>query len=136
MDSKKIFIVEDEGIIANRLKSTLEMMGYKVCGATSSGEKAIELVTELKPDLVLMDIHLSGEMNGIEAAAKIHENVNVPIIYSTAYSDNFFLEKAKATEPYSFLVKPVQDRELYAAIEMAFYRFELDKQLAESEEKI
>jgi PAS domain S-box-containing protein len=135
MESKRIFIVEDEGIIANRLKSTLEMMGYIVCGATATGESAIEMVLNLKPDLVLMDIHLAGKLNGIEAAAQIHASIDVPIIYSTAYSDNFFLEKAKTTEPYSFLVKPVQDRELYAAIEMAFYRYEIDKQLTESEER-
>ncbi len=135
MNYKKIFLVEDEGIIANRLKSTLEMMGYKVCGATGSGEKAVELVPQLQPDLVIMDIHLSGQLNGIEAASKIHESIDIPIIYSTAYSDNFFLEKAKATSPYSFLVKPIQDRELYAAIEMAFYRHAIDRQLAESEER-
>jgi PAS domain S-box-containing protein len=135
MDPKRIFIVEDEGIIANRLKSTLEIMGYQVCGATTTGESAVEMVLELKPDLVLMDIHLAGKLNGIDAAGQIHSSLDVPIIYSTAYSDNFFLEKAKSTDPYSFLVKPIQDRELYAAIEMALYRHEIDKQLAESEER-
>lgn len=136
MTDFRIFIVEDEVIVANDLKETLISLGYSVVGTAKSGETALQNVTETKPDLVLMDIHLSGNMDGVQAAAEIHRISDIPIIYLTAYADKALLERAKLTEPYGYLVKPYDERELQSAIEMARYKYGIDKKLKESEERL
>lgn len=135
MADTSIILVEDEIIVAADVKNRLENMGYSVLGIFDTGEEAIEKVGELKPNLVLMDIVLKGEMDGIDAALKIRELFNIPIIYLTAYSDEKTLERAKVTEPFGYVLKPFEDREIQSAIEMAIYKHQMEKKLKESEEK-
>lgn len=118
----KVLIVEDERILAIGMKRKLENAGYIVTGTASSGEEAIENVKENRPDLVLMDIVLKGNMDGIEAAQQIINLYNIPIIYLTAYADEEILERAMVTEPYGYLLKPFNLSELKANIKMALYK--------------
>jgi len=136
MDKAKILIVEDEIIIAKSLQMKLEGEGYCVCAVVSSGEWAIRKAEEEKPDLVLMDIVLGGDMNGIKAADQIRSRFNIPVVYLTAFSDREILNRAKITEPFGYILKPFEDRELYANIEMALYRAKTEARLRESEEKL
>lgn len=122
MEKAKILIVEDERIIAMDIKNSLQKMGYCVCGIAHSGEMAIQRTAELQPDLVLMDIILKGEMDGVEAAETIYHSYNIPIIYLTAHSDVPTLKRAKATEPFGYLIKPFEERDLQTAIEIALVR--------------
>ncbi|MDO5835558.1 MAG: response regulator [Methanobacterium sp.] len=135
MPDTSIMLVEDEIIVAADVKNRLENMGYEVLGIFDTGEEAIEKAGELKPNLVLMDIVLKGEMDGIDAAQKIRELFDIPIIYLTAYSDEKTLQRAKVTEPFGYVLKPFEDREIQSAIEMAIYKHKMEQQLKESEEK-
>ncbi len=128
----KILIVEDEFIEAADLKRRLENLGYSVVGMAGTGEDAIKKAGELYPDLVLMDIMLRGRMNGIEAAKKITELNEIPIIYLTAYFDSKTLEEAKKTSPYGYVIKPFEDMGLRSAIEMAVYNHHNEKRLKDS----
>jgi len=129
MVNEKILIVEDERIIAEDIKRTLMNFGYDVLGIFSSGEVAIAKIEELKPSLILMDIMLEGKMTGIDAAAVIKKNFNIPIVYLTAYANENTLQSAKITEPFGYIIKPFEERELHATIEMAFYRYKIEKAL-------
>ncbi|HOP64521.1 MAG TPA: response regulator [Spirochaetota bacterium] len=132
---KRILIVEDQPIIALDLEHICKNLGYEVAGIVNSGEESIEFVKNCKPDLVLMDIMLSGEIDGIAAAELIHETLDVPIIYLTAHSDEKSLERANLTGPYGYIVKPIEERELYTSIEIALHRFNMDRILKRSEMK-
>lgn len=134
MANDRILIVEDDAIISAHLRSVLTDNGYRPA-AVSSGEEAINKAVEMQPALVLMDIRLAGEMDGVEAAKQIRERVDVPVAYLTAYASDALLQRAKTTQPYSYLVKPIQERELVATIEMALYTHEMSQRLRESEEK-
>jgi PAS domain S-box-containing protein len=131
-----ILIVEDDGIIAARLRSILTGLGYAVPAVVASGEEAIERAAETRPGLVLMDVRLAGAMDGIEAGGLIRERWNIPVVYMTAHMDDNLLQRAKLTEPYGYLVKPVQNRELRATIEMALYKHRMEQHLRESEERL
>jgi len=122
----KILIAEDERIIAEDISDNLISLGYGVCGIANSGEKVIDKAKKHKPDLILMDINLKGDMDGIQAAQKIKSLLNVPIIFVTAYSTEKILERAKITEPFGYLIKPIEHRTLSATIEMAMYKFGMD----------
>src|SRR5512143_1739028 len=132
---KRILIAEDDGIIAARLQSILTKMGYIVPAVVASGEEALRRAAEAPPDLALMDIRLAGDIDGIQAGGQMHARWGTPLIYLTAYMDDSLLQRARATEPYGYLVKPIQDRELRATIEIALYRHRTDRQLRESEER-
>ncbi len=119
MDKIQILIVEDEAIVSMDLRYKLEALGYGVLAEISSGEEAIEAASQLHPDVVLMDIGLSGEMDGIDAAVEIHGQLDVPVVYFTAYVDEATLERAKATEPSGYILKPFDDALLRAVVEMA-----------------
>jgi len=119
MDKLQILIVEDEAIVSMDLRYKLEAMGYSVAAEISSGEEAVEAASRLHPDVVLMDIGLSGEMDGIDAAVQIHGQLDVPVVYLTAYVDEATLERAKATEPSGYILKPFDDASLRAVVEMA-----------------
>ena len=134
MANAQILVVEDEGIIAKDIKNTLSLLGYSVIGIASSGEKAIEKAMETHPDLVLMDIVLEGDMDGVEAAEHIRDRFDIPVVYITAYSDDTTLQRAKITEPYGYILKPFQERELYTTIEMALYKHMIERKLKESEQ--
>ena len=135
MNKRRLVLVEDERIIAEDVKSTLLNYGYEVLQIFSRGEDAVEQVPKLKPDLILMDVMLEGELTGIQTAAMIKDIYNVPIIYLTAYANEETLSKAKITEPYGYIIKPFEDRELHATIEMAFYRFYLETKIKNNERK-
>ncbi|MFA4859941.1 PAS domain S-box protein [Methanoregula sp.] len=126
---KTILVVEDEGIVADDLKETLTSLGYAVSGIAKSGEIALAMVREHSPDLVLMDIHLATAMDGIEASGKIHMLCDIPVIYLTAHADKALLERAKVTDPFGYVIKPYDERELQSTIEIAFYKHDQDLQL-------
>lgn len=122
MRRPKIMIVEDEIVVAMELEEKLRAMGYEVAGIASSGEDAVSEVEVTRPDLVLMDVRLQGEMDGIQAAELIRRRHNLPVIYLTAYADDSTLQRAKITEPYGYLVKPFSETELHTNIEVALYK--------------
>jgi CheY-like chemotaxis protein len=122
----RILVVEDDGIITTRLRNMLTGLGYDVSGGVASGKRAIQQAIETRPDLVLMDIDLVGEMDGIEAAGQINARFELPVIYLTAFAEDALLQRAKITEPFGYLLKPFESRELYATIEMALYKHQFD----------
>ncbi len=129
MTKNTVLIVEDETIVAADLALKLEQLGFEVVGTAAKGEEAVESAYRLKPEVVLMDIRLKGAMDGIEAAEAIQCRHNAPVvIYMTAYSDDATLERAKLTEPYGYILKPFEERELLAAIKMALYKRQRDQQ--------
>lgn len=122
MNSIKVLVVEDESIVSKDIQNSLVKLGYTVVGAAATGERAIELAAEIKPDIVLMDIMLKGAMNGIEAAEQIRNLLRIPIIFLTAYTDDATLAKAKITEPFGYIIKPFKEIDLHTNIEMAIYK--------------
>jgi signal transduction histidine kinase len=122
MATERILVVEDERIVARDIEKRLKKLGYVVSASVASAEAAIEKVAELRPDLVLMDIRLKGQMDGIEAAEHIRTEYETPVIYLTAYADEATLQRAKATEPFGYIVKPFDERDLHVAIEVALRR--------------
>ncbi|MFN6513100.1 MAG: response regulator [Nostoc sp. CreGUA01] len=129
MTNAKILVVEDEAIVAKDLQYRLNKFGYTVPAIASSGEEAINKAVEITPDLVLMDIKLKGKMDGIEAAQEISRQLDIPIIYLTAYADDTTLERAKITEPFGYLLKPFKEKELKTNIEITLIKHGLEKQL-------
>ena len=130
----EILIAEDEGIIARDLENRLRRQGYGVCAVVASGEDAIRKAGTGRPGLVLMDIVLCGDIDGIDAADEIRRSYDIPVIYLTAYADDRIVERAKRTEPYGYIIKPFEDRELRSAIEMALYKHTMEKKVRQSEE--
>lgn len=129
-----VLVVENETVVALNIQNRLEEIGYGVPEIVSSGEQAIERAESIQPDLVLMDIRLTGKIDGIQAAEQIKTKLKIPIVYMTAYSDRETLERAKLTEPYGYIIKPFEARELYSAIEIALYKHQIEKQLKEREQ--
>jgi two-component system, cell cycle sensor histidine kinase and response regulator CckA len=136
MDKGRILIVEDERIVAEDLRFTLESEGYAVVGLVASGEQAVARATELQPDLVLMDVNLDGEMDGISAAAAIRRQQGTPVIYLTAFSNPQTLGRARETDAFGFIVKPFQERAVIAAIEMALGKHGKERARQRREEMI
>lgn len=136
MSPASIFIVEDELIEAEDIRETLEKQGYLVAGATRSGEAVLESLKTIHPDLVLMDIHLAGALDGIDTAEQIRSLYHVPVIFLTAYADETTLGRAKFTEPYGYVLKPFDERELRSAIEMALYKHRMEVLAGENERTI
>ncbi len=120
IDRKKILIVEDEMIIALHNSRIVERLGHEVAGRTASGEDAVKKALEIKPDLILMDISLSGKMNGVEAAIKIKESMDIPIIFLSSNSDSTAVSQANKTVPYGFLVKPASESDINTMISAIF----------------
>ncbi|MBP1731267.1 MAG: sensory box protein [Deltaproteobacteria bacterium] len=134
IESKRILIVEDEGLIALELQDRLVTMGYEVLGPVANGQDAIDRARELQPDLVLMDIFLTGRMDGIEASEIIGKALDIPVIFLTAHADDRTLERARATQPFGYILKPFNERELQISIEMALYKYQKEKISREREE--
>jgi PAS domain S-box-containing protein len=130
----KILIVEDERIVAQDIRQRLENMGYTVSAVVSSGKEALQKISSIQPDLTLMDVVLKGNMDGIEVAEKIHDQADIPVVYLTAYADEKTLQRAKVTEPYGYILKPFEDRELRTTIEMALYKHNMENKLKENEQ--
>jgi DNA-binding LytR/AlgR family response regulator len=122
MNKTNILVVEDESIVSKDIQNSLKKLGYNIVGAANNGEEAIEIARDKSPDLVLMDIMLKGEMSGIDAADVIRQELNIPIIFLTAYADESTLAKAKVTEPYGYILKPFKEIDLHSSIEMAIYK--------------
>ncbi|MCX6138033.1 MAG: response regulator, partial [Ignavibacteriales bacterium] len=129
----RILIVEDEGIVAKDIRRFVEQLGYSMAGYASTGEEALSAMRQSQPDLILLDIGLRGSIDGVETARRIHESFDTPIIFLTAYSDHATLQRAKETNPFGYLLKPFEERELYSAVEMARHRYSLEKALRVSE---
>ena len=128
-EETQILIVEDEFLLAKSLGKNLQALGYGVPAVVPSGEEAVQKTGEMQPDLVLMDIKLQGEMDGVEAAEQIRTRFDIPVVYLTGYADEETLQRAKITEPFGYILKPFQARELHSTIEMALYKHEMDKKL-------
>ncbi|MBD1936982.1 ATP-binding protein [Microcoleus sp. FACHB-68] len=135
MTKASIIIVEDERIIALDLKNSLKNLGYAVNAIVSSGEKAIEKVAEIHPDLVLMDIMLQGNMDGVEAAEVIRTLYQVPVVFLTSHTDETTLEKAKKTQPFGYIVKPFEERDLHTTLEIALARAKAEAEVRKALEK-
>ena len=129
----RILVVEDESIVAMDIKHRLESLDYEVPEIISSGEEAVLKAKETQPDLVLMDIVLKGELDGIDAAQLIKDKYDIPVVYLTAYSDEKTLKRAKITGPFGYIIKPFEDRELHSAIEIALYKHKMESKLKQNE---
>lgn len=130
--STNVFIVEDENIVALDLEHRLLSMGFSVVGQAGTGEQAIDLIADLRPNVVLMDIQLRGELDGIHTAERVQKELDVPVIFLTAYSDNDSLKRVKESQAYGYLLKPFQEREVAIAIELALYKHRAERELRQS----
>jgi PAS domain S-box-containing protein len=135
MPKYRILVVEDEAIVARDICKRLEELGYQVAATADNGESALAQAREQKPDLVLMDIVIKGWQNGIDVANIIKSELGIPFIYLTAYADDDTVERAKTAEPFGYIIKPFNDRDLNVTIQMALYRNRMEKKLAEREER-
>lgn len=135
MPRSSVLIVEDEYIVAKGIQTSLESLNYHVPFIVSSAEQAIACAKAAKPDLVLMDIVLRGQMDGIDAAKHLRNRLQIPVVYLTAYSEQKIVQRAKETEPYGYLLKPVDPKELQTTIEMALYKARMEKKLRASERR-
>ncbi len=129
MSNISVLVVEDENIVAKDIQMSLQKMGYNVIGTASSGEKALEILKDSRPDIILMDIMLKGKMSGIDTAEMVKEEYDLPVIYLTAYADESTLSKAKVTEPYGYILKPFKEIDLHTSIEMALYKHKKTSEL-------
>ena len=135
MSKTSILIVEDEAVVAADLGRKLSRLGYEVIGTADRGDEAVEMAGRLRPDLVLMDIQLNGQSDGITAAEAIRNQFDLPVVYLTALSDAETLARAKLTGPFGYILKPLDERDLAIQIEMALYKQESDRQLRESDRR-
>ncbi len=129
MDKINILVVEDEIIVATDIEVMLANLGYSVSGIESSGEGAIKHAQCHRPDLVIMDIMLEGDIDGIAAANKIRQQFNIPVIFLTAYSNEQTLDRAKTAKPYGYILKPFQETDMHTSIEIASYKHKIERKL-------
>jgi signal transduction histidine kinase len=129
---QRILIVEDERIVARDISQQLTELGYGTAGIASRGDHAISMAGDLRPDLVLMDIHLAGKMDGIEAAQAIHDRFGLPVVFLTAFATDEVLARAKRTEPFGYVLKPFTERELRTVLEMALYKHAAENRLQQN----
>jgi PAS domain S-box-containing protein len=132
MSQATILVVEDETIVAKDIQCTLARLGYRTPATATSGEEALRKAAEIRPDLILMDIVLKGPMDGVDTARELRARYAVPVVYLTAYADDYALKRAKTTEPAGYLLKPFQTAELRPTIEMALHRSQTERQAKES----
>jgi CheY-like chemotaxis protein len=143
MEQEKLLIVEDEILVATDIHAMVENQGYSVIAVVDNGKEAVRVATEQKPDLVLMDINLKGDMDGIEAAGRIRSQSEIPIVFLTAHAEEGLLERAKLVFPFGYLLKPVQERELKATLKIALHAVKMSvirtkggKKLIETNEQL
>ncbi len=136
MANASILVVEDERIVGKDIERRLLNLGYGVTGVVSTGVGALEELKETVPDLILMDIRLKGDMDGIEVAEAVRSAYDVPVVYLTAYADDATLDRAKAAGPFGYVLKPFSERELCAAVEMALYKHKMERRLTENQERL
>ena len=135
MKKAKVLVVEDQNIVALNIRNKLKNLGYTVPGTASTGEEAIRKAELTNADLVLMDIMLKGEMDGIDAAREIKKRLKIPVLYLTAYTDDETLERAKMTEPEGYISKPFKEEDLHSNIEMALHKHRAEKETEKEAEK-
>ncbi|NWF51298.1 MAG: response regulator [Ignavibacteriaceae bacterium] len=133
MNKTKVLVVEDEIIVAKNIEKRLVNSGYSVCGVASGGIEAIKLAIETSPDVIVMDIKLQGEMDGVGAAERINEELDIPVVFLTSFADEITFQRAKAAKPFGYLLKPFETKELQRTIDMALYKHEIDRKLRESQ---
>lgn len=131
----KIMVVDDEVIINMQLQERLVSMKYDVVGSASSGEEAVDMAGRVKPDIILMDIVMPGKIDGIDASEIIKKELGIPVIFLTAYADDNFIKRAKNVQPFGYILKPFQEDQIKAAIEIGLYKKDMERRLRESEEK-
>jgi DNA-binding LytR/AlgR family response regulator len=136
MSKANILVVEDESIVSKDIQLSLKKLGYNVVGSVNNGEKAIEMAIALEPDLILMDIMLKGEVNGVRATKRIQTKLNIPIVYLTAYADENTLERAKVTQPYGYIIKPFKEIDLQTSIEMALYKHKKELEILDDRDRL
>jgi hypothetical protein len=136
MATTKVLVVEDEVIVARTIMSQLRQLGYTVTDTASSGLAAIAKAVETQPDLILMDIVLKGDMDGVTAATHIRQQVDIPIIYLTAYADDSTLQRAKVTQPYGYIVKPFTANDLRVAVELGLFKHQVAQELQENRDQL
>ena len=132
----RLMLVDDEAIIATQLEELLTPLGYEVVGMASSGEEAVGMAKDLKPDLILMDIVMPGELDGIAAAEKIKAELGIPVIFLTGYADKELIDRAKSLEPYGYVLKPLQEGQIKAAVEIALYKKDMEEALRKAHEEL
>jgi len=132
----KIMIVDDDVITVTELIETLRFSGYEIGATAESGEEAIKIAKETRPDLVLMDIVMPGKIDGIQAAKEIRSELGIPVIFLTGYSEEEYIERAKSARSFGYLLKPFNDAQVSSAIKIALYNFELEKSLLEAHEAL
>ncbi|MGZ3743914.1 MAG: hybrid sensor histidine kinase/response regulator [Pseudobdellovibrionaceae bacterium] len=135
MKRQRILIVEDETIVAKDLELTLEHLGYEVIGNFDNGQDAYKAALEKKPDLLLMDIFLKGEMDGIETSNRIKTELNIPVVFLSAFSDELTLKRAKETKPHGYITKPFEEKDLYITVEMVLNKSKLENELETEKQK-
>jgi PAS domain S-box-containing protein/putative nucleotidyltransferase with HDIG domain len=135
VEKARIMVVEDEAVISMEIQDRLTKMGHSICGTAVSGEQAVSVATANHPDLILMDVQLRGEVDGVQTAKQIRDLIEIPIIYLTAFADDRTVERAKLTQPFGYLIKPFSEKELYAAIEMALYKNSMEAKVRDSERR-
>ena len=129
--NSRIFIVEDESIVAADIATSIRQLGYDVAGSTASGEEAITMVAQARPDLVLMDIHLQGAIDGIEAARVMRERFDLPVVFLSGFAEDETFQRAKEVGPFGYILKPFDGRELRIVIELALYKHQTEADLRE-----
>lgn len=134
-ENARVLIVEDEPIIVKSLENRLTKAGYNIIGSAASGEEAIQLAHQYKPNIILMDINLSSKMTGIEAAEEIHKFMNIPVVYLTSYSDEHTFQKAKVTNPFAYLNKPFDGEQLQRVLDLTLLNFSITNQLEQTRER-
>ena len=133
MRKTKILVVEDESIVARDIQNMLVGLGYEVTDVVPGAMAAIQKAQETSPDIVLMDVMLQGEITGVEAAERIYTNFSIPVVYLTAYADSTTVQQAKKTEPFGYIIKPFEERELQTTIEIALYKYKMQMELKDRE---
>jgi len=131
----KILIVEDEIIVARQLANSLKKLGYEVVAIATSGEEGIEKTAETEPDLVLMDIVMPGEIDGIDAAQEIRHRFSIPVVFLTAYADQETVSRAAMTDPFGYILKPFQPKDLYATIQVSLRKHQVETELKAAQQK-
>ena len=131
MNPPNLLIVEDSNIVAADIAQSLVQMGYAVVGTVGSGERALVMADQHRPDLVLMDIHLQGGMDGIEVARVLRDKLRIPVVFLTAYGEDEMFQRAKLAGPFGYILKPFEDRELRIVVEMALYKHQTEAELKE-----
>ncbi|MGT2493644.1 response regulator [Cupriavidus basilensis] len=122
MDQHSILVVEDDRIVARDIAQQLSREGYRIVGSVSTGEEALRLCRELTPDLVLMDLRLSGDLDGIDVATQLRDGLQIPVVFLTAYADRETVQRATRAEPFGYLIKPFEDAQLRSVVQMALYK--------------